>query len=297
VPAAPVPNYLGVDRGDNPSMTVDRMGDWSLIVEGANTYSPDAARRAARMRMERIVYWQRGTLIATDFLVNSGGVIFAAQERLIPEPAHLQIPQAMLGDREAVDGWLASHADEFAALAEERRIAAEEWVQRVIRENMIELVDALIADPDLLPVEAAEQISIGRIAARESDRTAADVMEPIAVIDEATPVREAAQALIADPGDLLAVVSAAGDLTGVVTNWNITQATATGVPDDAPVSDIMTSPVVATAPEDSILDVVRKLEHHEISAMPVVTDAGVVGVISGDILARRTLYRLLQART
>ncbi len=46
VPAAPVPNYLGVDRAENPSMTVDRMGDWSLIVEGANTYSPDAARRA-----------------------------------------------------------------------------------------------------------------------------------------------------------------------------------------------------------------------------------------------------------
>jgi predicted transcriptional regulator len=81
-----------------------------------------------------------------------------------------------------------------------------------------------------------------------------------------------------------------------VTNWNITHATATGVPDSAPVSDIMTSPVVSASPDDSILDVVRKLEFHEISAMPVVADAGVVGVISGDLLARRTLYRLLQAR-
>ena len=296
VPAAPKPNYLGVDRSGNPSMTVDRMGDWSLIVEGANTYSPDIARRASRMRMERIVYWQRGTLIATDFLVNSGGVIFAAQEHLLPAPKHLEIPDEMLGDAAAVDGWLAKHAEEFAALAEKRRIAAEGWVQRVIRENMVELVDALVADPDMLPVEAAEQISIGRIATSESDRTASDVMEPIAVIVESTPVREAAQALIADPGDLLAVVSATGDLTGVVTNWNITHATATGVPDSAPVSDIMTSPVVSASPDDSILDVVRKLEFHEISAMPVVADAGVVGVISGDLLARRTLYRLLQAR-
>ena len=82
----------------------------------------------------------------------------------------------------------------------------------------------------------------------------------------------------------------------MVTNWNMTQATATAVSDDAPVSAIMTSPVVATAPDDSILDVVRKLEYHEISAMPVVTEEGVVGVISGDMLARRTLYRLLQAR-
>ena len=95
----------------------------------------------------------------------------------------------MLGDDAAVDRWLAEHADEFAALAEQRRLAGEEWVQPVIRRNMVELVDALIADPDLLPVEAAEQISIARIASSESDRTAADVMEPIAVIAETTPVR------------------------------------------------------------------------------------------------------------
>jgi glutamate dehydrogenase (NAD(P)+) len=42
--------------------------------------------------------------------------------------------------------------------------------------------------------------------------------------------------------------------------------------------------------------VVRKLEHYEISAMPIVTVKGVIGVISSDILARRTLYRLLQAQ-
>mgnify|MGYP002261312404 CR=1 FL=1 len=40
-------------------------------------------RKAARRRMERQVYQTHGTLIATDFLVNSGGVIFAAHERLI----------------------------------------------------------------------------------------------------------------------------------------------------------------------------------------------------------------------
>ncbi len=296
VPAAPIPNYLGVDRDDNPSMTVDRMGDWAMIVEGANTYSPDAARRAARMRMERIVYWQRGILIATDFLVNSGGVIYAAQERLIPADDPLEIPDSMLGDDEDVGRWLSDHADEYAALAEQRRAAGEKWLQRVIRRNMIELVDALIADPDLLPIEAAEQISIARIASSESDRTVADVMEPITVICESTPIRSAAQTLISKPGDLLAVTSSSGELTGVVTNWNITRATAGGVSDTGAVSDIMTSPVVYTAPGDSILDVVRKLEYYAISAMPVVTEEGVTGVVSSDILARRTLYRLLQSR-
>ncbi len=59
----------------------------------------------------------------------------------------------------------------------------------------------------------------------------------------------------------------------------------------------MTREVIAACPEESILDVVRKLEHHEISAMPVVADGQVTGLISSDILAQRTLYRLLQAQS
>ncbi|MFN2142069.1 MAG: Glu/Leu/Phe/Val dehydrogenase dimerization domain-containing protein, partial [Candidatus Promineifilaceae bacterium] len=164
VPAAPIANYLDVDAASGCSMTVDRMGDWSLIVEGANTYSPDPRRKAARSRMERNVYWQKGVLIATDFLVNSGGVILAAQEHLIKAPAHLQIPQEMLGDRAAVDGWLDAHSEEFAALAEERRLAGEQQIREVVRRNMQELIELLVNDPDMLPCEAAEEIAIGRIA-------------------------------------------------------------------------------------------------------------------------------------
>jgi glutamate dehydrogenase/leucine dehydrogenase len=56
VPASPVFNYLDVDATTNPSMTTDRMGTWRIIVEGANTYSPNPARKAERRRMERHVY-------------------------------------------------------------------------------------------------------------------------------------------------------------------------------------------------------------------------------------------------
>ena len=272
------------------------MGDWEMIVEGANTYSPDPARRAARARMERTVYWQKGVLIATDFLVNSGGVIFAAQEHLIKAPDHLKIPDELLGSQKSVDQWLDTHADEFAALAEKRRIAGEAWVRRVIRRNMKELVSLLVADPDLLPCEAAEQIGINRIKSSESDRTVADVMASISTILETETIHEAARTLIAEKGDLLAVVSAENELTGVVTAWNVTQAAATGRPDNAPISEIMTRDVIAACPDENILDVVRKLEHYEISAMPVVTDGRVTGVISSDILAQRTLYRLLLAQ-
>jgi glutamate dehydrogenase (NAD(P)+) len=68
IPAAPIANYLDTDPSTKPSMLVDQIGRWYLIIEGANTYSPDPERRAARSRMERAVYRQRGILIATDYL-------------------------------------------------------------------------------------------------------------------------------------------------------------------------------------------------------------------------------------
>ncbi len=76
IPAAPIANYLDTDPSTNPSMTVDRMGKWAVVIEGANTYSPDTERQAARARMERAVYRERGVVIATDYLVNSGGSYF-----------------------------------------------------------------------------------------------------------------------------------------------------------------------------------------------------------------------------
>jgi glutamate dehydrogenase (NAD(P)+) len=277
-------------------MTVDRMGQWTVVVEGANTYSPDPARRAARARMERAVYRQRGVLIATDYLVNSGGVIFAAQEQLIPTQAHLRLPADRLGDPVAVDRWLTEHAADFVALAEERRRAAVVHRDAIIRRNMHELVDLLVADADTLPAEAAEQISVRRIAARERGRTAADVMEAIPTLPERGSVREAAARMVAAHSPIIAVEGAAGGLAGVVTEWDVTRATADGVSGEAPVTAVMTREVIRARPTDTILDLVRTLEHHQISAMPVVDDGRVVGMVSADLLARRSLLRLLQTQ-
>lgn len=297
VPASPQANYLDVDASSNPSMTVDRMGRWAMIIEGANTYSPDPQRRAARRRMERVVYRERGVLIATDYLVNSGGVIFAAHERLIPTPSHLQIPPDRLGDRQGVEAWLREHADQFAELARQRQIAAEAKRDDVIRRNMIELVDRLVADDDLLPCQAAEQISISRIVARERVRTVADVMGEIATIRQGSPVQDAADLLVRSETDILAVVSEENHIVGVVTDWDVTEAAAGGELAGLQLEDIMTAEAITCRPGDSIIEAIRKLRHYEISAMPVLGDRDeVIGVISSDLLARRTLYRLLQTQ-
>lgn len=296
IPAAPVANYLGTDPATHPSMTVDRMGHWSVSVEGANTYSPDLARKSARARMERAVYRQQGVLIAADYLVNSGGVIFAAQERLIKTPQALRIPQEILGNRLAVDCWLAEHTEELEALAEKRRVAGEAFREEVIRGNMRELVDLLITDADMLPCEAAEHISIRRIASHESDRTASDIMEPMPTVEANCTVQEAAAKLVEAGCPILAVVSAGGDLVGVVTEWDVTRVTGVGSPERQRLNEIMTHQVISASPHDSILELVRKLEYHEISAIPVVEKGVVLGVVTADLLARRSLFRLLQSQ-
>ena len=294
VPASPVFNYLDVNDATGPSMTTDRMGNWRVIVEGANTYSPNPARKSERRRMERHVYRDKGILIATDYLVNSGGVIYAAHERMIPTPDHLFIPKDLLGHPNGIQEWLNKNGDDFQVLAEQRRKAAVDKLETVIRRNMEELVDGLCRDADSLPCEIAEKISIQRIAAKEKSRTARDVMAEAPTISLDKSIADAADLLVDSHLSIVTVVSEKGKLIGIVTNWDITRATALKLPMDAPLTKIMTADVVYTGPEATILECIRMLEHHEISAMPIVEDNQVVGIVSGDILARRTLFRLLQ---
>jgi len=146
----------------------------------------------------------------------------------------------------------------------------------------------------LLPSEAAERISIHRITSSERDRTAGEIMEPMQTIQIDKSVREAAARLVEANCQILAVVSESGDLVGIITDWDITRAMSMGYPDDQPVEKIMSRDVISASLTDSILDVVRKLEYHEVSALPVVDQGAVLGMVTSDMLARRSLLRLLQ---
>jgi glutamate dehydrogenase (NAD(P)+) len=295
IPASSVFNYLGLQPSDNSSMYVDQAGNWSLIVEGANTYSPDPNRKAARTRMERAVYRRKGVMIANDYLVNSGGVIFAAQEHIIPTPEHLQIPEAVLGNPNAIENWLAENKAEFEKLSEKRLEAGNIHRDRAIRRNMTELVDLLAADADLLPGRAAERISLQRLAARESERTAEDIMEPIPVINCNVGLQDAAARFVETQSSIIAVLSDDDKLAGVLTAWDVTRAVAEDVYRQS-VETIMTRKVISVKPTGSILDIVTDLEQNQISAMPVVDDGRVLGMVNSDILAQGYLLRLLRSK-
>jgi glutamate dehydrogenase (NAD(P)+) len=295
IPAAPVFNYLGVLPAEACSISVERMGTWSLIIEGANTYSPDPNRKASRIRMEQEVYRHKGIMIANDYLVNSGGVIFAAQEHLIPTPANLQIPPKILGKRKAVENWLAENAVEFSEISARRLEAGMALREKSIRRNMTELVDLLASDSELLPCQAAEGISLHRLTAKEKERTAKDIMEPIPTVGIQAALAEAAALIVESQSNIIAVLSQDDRLAGVVTTWDITRATAKGVCEGS-VEKIMTRKVISVNPTDSILDIVTDLEQNQISAMPVVEDGTVLGVVSSDLLAQRYLLRLLRSQ-
>jgi glutamate dehydrogenase (NAD(P)+) len=297
IPAAAVFNYLDLPPTREASMTVERMGQWGVIVEGANTYSPDPNRKAMRIRMEQEVYRRRGVMIANDYLVNSGGVIFAAQEHLIPTPAHLQIPREMLGDEAAVSRWLERNSSEFAELSARRLAAGQTYRERVMRRNMIELVDLLAANADLLPCKAAERISLQRLSAKENERTAKDIMEPIPIAHGSDSIQHAAGLIVETRGHIVAVQSPEGRLAGVITSWDITQAIAKGICGEGSLADIMTAEVIAARPDQSIIEIVRLMQQHEISAMPVVDEMGqVLGKVGADLLAARLLLPILQAQ-
>lgn len=295
IPATATFNYLGVMPSEDTSMSVDRMGRWLVIVEGANTYSPDPNRKASRIQMEQIVYRHKGVMIATDYLVNSGGVIFAAQEQSVKTPDNLKIPTRCLGVPAAVDEWLKTHAEAFATLSVRRLEEGTRARKEVINRNMVELIDLLADDVDLLPCGAAEHISLQRLTDRESRRTAADIMIPISTVTEASSLQEAAMEIVAGGRSLVGVLSDDHMLVGVVTAYDVTRAASEGICDAVGLSDVMSREVIAAAPNDKIIDVVRKLEQNRISAMPVVVDGKVLGMINSDLLTHGTLLQMLQS--
>ena len=296
IPATPIPNYIGVDGTHTPCVTVDQCGEFMIIVEAANTLSVEKDRIEERHRLEKILFHKRGVFIATDYLVNSGGVIFAAYEKLLPTPKELDIPQAIRGQRDKVQQWLDEHQEKFAELAEQRRKLAEQKRDQVIRENITMFISHLVKNPDMLPYQVAEQISLERII--HQDRFVKDVMHiEFATATPEMSVGEIAQLLVKENVDFVPLIDAGKHLIGVVTDWDITRFVTTGQDKQTPVEKIMTSrqKVAVAFPQDSIINTVKTLQSQKCSAMPVVDEQDiVVGMISSDLLVQRTLLRLLQ---
>lgn len=278
IPAAPVANYIGLDTSSDPSMVLDRIGRWRLIVEGANTYSAAEEKRSEKRSIERILYRERGTLIATDYLSNSGGVVYAAHEKLVPTPPELRFPASMRGDRSACERWLLEHEAAFARLAERRRRLAETKRDEVIERNMHALIEGLLADRTRLPCDVAEGIAKSRI---ETQRTVDALMsDQFVTVSETASIQSVAEELKANSSEAALVLSDEDTLAGILTRWDIVLAVADHLAPECPAREIMTRDVVAFRPHESVVEVMPLARQHGYSVMPVVDqERQVVGVI------------------
>ena len=98
--------------------------------------------------------------------------------------------------------------------------------------------------------------------------------------------------MIKENSGIIAVLSEE-KLVGVVTDWDVTAAVASNSC-TAIIERIMTKDVVTAAPDFSIVDIVRELEQFQISAMPVVEDGKVLGMVNTDLIAQRYFLEYLQ---
>jgi CBS domain-containing protein len=132
--------------------------------------------------------------------------------------------------------------------------------------------------------------------AREPGRNLADQPvsglvrgEPV-VCEPQTPIREAAERMVA-AGQSSVVVSLGGGELGIVTDRDLRgRVVAAGLSSDAPVSEVMSAPAYTCAPDRAAGDVLLEMLDRGLRHFPVVSTRGtVLGVVSDmDLVAART---------
>ncbi|MCL7412965.1 MAG: homocysteine biosynthesis protein [ANME-2 cluster archaeon] len=119
----------------------------------------------------------------------------------------------------------------------------------------------------------------------------ADVMaQRVTTIRQGLTVEDAARAITEGNFNHLPVVSDEDKLVGIITAWDIAKAVAKSKRDK--LDDIMTRNVVTADASEPVDTAARKLELHNISAMPVVNKhSKVVGIITSDDISKLVARR------
>jgi CBS domain-containing protein len=108
-----------------------------------------------------------------------------------------------------------------------------------------------------------------------------DIMDrTVIAIGQDEEIRTAAKKLLKGETNHLPVIGETGKLVGIVTTYDVSKAVAN--PGKASiVSDIMKKKVITTTPDEAVDIAVRKLEQHNISALPVIDrEERVIGMLT-----------------
>lgn len=114
-------------------------------------------------------------------------------------------------------------------------------------------------------------------------QTVADLMKvnPPVIHCDAT-LSEAAKMMVSEGTDHLPVVSEDGILKGIVTSFDVAKSVAFGL---GSLREVMTTSVITAEPADSLPEAAQRLKKYHISALPVVCQGKVVGMLTSDSLA------------
>ena len=144
----------------------------------------------------------------------------------------------------------------------------KKWIERS-EFFLTEPVERLPRDVSFKPMRMVEEVP-----------TAGSIMEKAVTCRADEETKAVAKRIIEEEVNHVVVVDEEGKLKGIVTSFDITKAVAEGL--DA-LPKIMVKRVITASPEDPIHACARRLEAHNISALPVVDKEGkVLGIVTSE---------------
>ncbi len=136
--------------------------------------------------------------------------------------------------------------------------------------------DAFLLEPEQLRYIITNFLS--RISAKDLLRT------DVPIIDKGTSVKEAARIIIQSEFTHIPISEANGKLAGILTAWDIAKAVAN---ETSSLSQIMTEDVITVSPGEHINSIIRKIQSHNISALPVVDEEGkILGIVTSESITQ-----------
>ena len=118
-----------------------------------------------------------------------------------------------------------------------------------------------------------------------SHLTIQDLMiRDVPTVSENVTIKGAAALMIAEAVNHLPIVASDGQLCGIVTSWDISRSVAQGY---RSIDEIMSREVITASPGESVSEAVKRMDHHHISALPVLDEERrVIGLITAERLSR-----------
>ena len=122
-------------------------------------------------------------------------------------------------------------------------------------------------------------------------KRAADIMtQPVVTIASTALLVDAMKLLLRHHLGSLPVVDAAGDMVGIITQYDIMNFALSGTAADTRVEEAMSTEVISFPPEAEMSAVMQCLVSRRLHRVPIVKDSKVVGMVSRRDVLREMLF-------